>query len=77
MKKHTQVYDEQQELKTDIEIDIPDLWSLLNKDVMANALALSLVLLTVSLCYSTFRQSTTSKVSDNPVQVKVGAYDKP
>lgn len=76
MKKRTQVYTKEQELITDINIDNPDFWSLLNKDNMTNALAISIVILVISLCYSAIRQPTTSRVSDNPVQVKVGAYDK-
>jgi hypothetical protein len=42
---------------------------------MTNALAISIVILVISLSYSAIRQPTASRVSDNPVQ-KVGAYDK-
>lgn len=77
MKKKTQVYNKQQELITDINIEEPSFWSLVNKDNMTNALAISLVILVISFAYSVIRQPTTSRVSDNPVQVKVGAYDKP
>jgi hypothetical protein len=78
VKKKTQVYDKQNNLITDIDIEVPDIWTLLNRNNMSNALAFSLVTLVVSLCYSTFRQpATTSSVSDNPVQLKVGNYDKP
>lgn len=75
MKKKTQVYNKQQELITDVEVDIPDIWTFLNKDNMTNALAISLVILVISLAYSVIRQPT-SRVSDYPVQVKVGEYDK-
>jgi len=75
VKKRIQVYNKQQELTTDINIDNPDFWSLLNKDNMTNALAISIVILVISFCYSGIRQPTASRVSDNPVQ-KVGAYDK-
>ena len=77
MKKRTQVYNQKQDLITDINVEDPNFWTLLNKDNMANALAISLVILVISLCYSAVRQPTTSAVSDNPVQIKVGAYDKP
>lgn len=81
MRKHTQVYNKQQELITDINIEEPSFWSLLNKDNMTNALAVSLVILVISLAYSVIRQPTTeiitpSKVSDSPVEIKVGEYDK-
>ncbi len=81
MKKHTQVYNKQQELITDINIEEPSFWSLLNKDNMTNALAISLVILVISLAYSVIRQPTTeiitpSKVFDSPVEIKVGEYDK-
>lgn len=81
MRKHTQVYNKQQELITDINIEEPSFWSLLNKDNMTNALAVSLVILVISLAYSVIRQQTTeiitpSKVSDSPVEIKVGEYDK-
>jgi len=75
VKKRTQVYTKEQELITDINIDNPNFWSLLNKDNMTNALAISIVILVISLSYSAIRQPTASRVSDNPVQ-KVGAYDK-
>jgi hypothetical protein len=75
MKKHTQVYTQEQDLITDIKIEDPNIWTLLNKDNMTNALAFSLVILVISLCYSAVRQPTTSAVSDNPVQLKVGEYD--
>lgn len=77
MKKRTQVYNQKQDLITDINVEDPNFWTLLNKDNMTNALAISVVILVISLCYSAIRQPTTSKVSDNPVQIKVGAYDKP
>ena len=77
MKKRTQVYNQKQDLITDINVEDPNFWTLLNKDNMTNALAFSLVILVISLCYSAVRQPTTSAVSDNPVQIKVGAYDKP
>lgn len=85
MKKHTQVYDRESNLITDINIEEPSFWSLLNKDNMTNALAISLVILVISLAYSVIRQvirqPTTeivspSKVSDSPVEIKVGEYDK-
>lgn len=81
MKKHTQVYDRESNLTTDINIEEPSFWSLLNKDNMTNALAISLVILVISLAYSVIRQPTTeivspSKVSDSPVEIKVGEYDK-
>lgn len=81
MKKHTQVYDRESNLITDINIEEPSFWSLLNKDNMTNALAISLVILVISLAYSVIRKPTTdiiapSKVSDSPVEVKVGEYDK-
>lgn len=76
MKKHTQVYNKEQELITDINIEEPSFWSLANKDNMTNALAISLVILVISFAYSVIRQPT-SRVSDYPVQVKVGEYDKP
>ena len=71
MKKHTQVYDKQNNLVTDINLEDPNIWTLLNKDNMTNALALSLVILIISLCYSAIRQPTRSAVSNNPVQIKV------
>lgn len=77
MKEHTQVYDKENNLITDINIENPNIWTLLNKDNMTNALAASLLILVISLCYSVIRQPTTSRVSESPVQVKVGAYDKP
>lgn len=77
MKKRTQVYNQKQDLITDINVEDPNFWTLLNKDNMTNALAISVVILVISLCYSAVRQPTTSAVSDNPVQIKVGAYDKP
>lgn len=77
MKKHTQVYDKENNLITDINVENPNIWTLLNKDNMTNALAASLLILVISLCYSTIRQPTISRVSESPVQVKVGAYDKP
>ena len=77
MKKKTQVYNKQQELITDINIEEPSFWSLVNKDNMTNALAISLVILVISFAYSVIRQPATSRVSDYPVQVKVGEYDKP
>lgn len=81
MKKRTQVYDRESNLITDINIEEPSFWSLLNKDNMTNALAISLVILVISLAYSVIRQPTTeivspSKVSDSPVEIKVGEYDK-
>lgn len=81
MRKHTQVYNKEQELITDINIEEPNFWSLLNKDNMTNALAISLVVLVVSFAYFVIRQPTTrtitpSKVSDIPVEIKVGEYDK-
>lgn len=81
MKKRTQVYDRESNLTTDINIEEPSFWSLLNKDNMTNALAISLVILVISLAYSVIRQPTTeivspSKVSDSPVEIKVGEYDK-
>lgn len=76
MKKHTQVYDKENNLITDINIENPNIWTLLNKDNMTNALAASLLILVISLCYSAIRQSTTSRVSESPVQVKVGEYGK-
>ena len=81
MKKRTQVYNREQELVTDINIEEPNFWSLLNKDNMTNALAVSLVILVVSVAYSVIRQPTTkiitpSKVSDSPIEIKVGEYDK-
>jgi hypothetical protein len=81
MRKHTQVYDRESNLITDINIEEPNFWTLLNKDNMTNALAISLVVLVVSLAYSVIRQPTTeiitpSKVSDSPVEIKVGEYDK-
>ena len=75
MKKHTQVYNAENLLTEETEIEIPNIWTLLNKDNMTNALAFSLVILVISLCYSAVRQPTTSAVSDNPVQLKVGEYD--
>lgn len=81
MKKHTQVYDRESNLITDINIEEPSFWSLLNKDNMTNALAISLVILVISLAYSVIKKPTTeivspSKVSDSPVEIKVGEYDK-
>ena len=81
MKKHTQVYDRESNLITEINIEEPSFWSLLNKDNMTNALAISLVISVISLAYSVIRQPTTeivspSKVSDSPVEIKVGEYDK-
>lgn len=81
MRKNTQIYNKQQELITDINIEEPSFWTLLNKDNMTNALAVSLVILVVSLAYSLIRQPTTeiiapSKVSDSSVEIKVGEYDK-
>lgn len=81
MKKHTQVYDRESNLITEINIEEPSFWSLLNKDNMTNALAISLVILVISLAYSVIRKPTTeivspSKVSDSPVEIKVGEYDK-
>ena len=76
MKKHTQVYDKENNLITDINIENPNIWTLLNKDNMTNALAASLLILVISLCYSAIRQPTTSRVSKSPVQVKVGEYGK-
>ena len=76
MKKKTQVYNKQQELITDINIEEPSFWSLVNKDNMTNALAISLVILVISLAYSVIRQPATSRASEYPVQIKVGEYDK-
>ena len=75
MKKRTQVYDKENNLVTDINIEDPNIWTLLNRDNMTNALAVSIVILVVSLAYSAIRQPTSSRVSDSPVQIKVGAYD--
>lgn len=81
MRKNTQVYDRENNLITDINIEEPSFWTLLNKDNMTNALAVSLVILVVSVAYSLIKQPTTeiitpSKVSDSPVGIKVGEYDK-
>lgn len=75
MKKHTQVYDKENNLIKDINIENPNIWTLLNKDNMTNALAASLLILVISLCYSAIRQpQPTSNISDNPVETKVGEY---
>jgi hypothetical protein len=76
MKKFSKKYNDDLLISHD-EVDIPNIWTLLNRDNMSNALAISLILIAVSLCYSAFKQPTISRVSDNPVQLKVGVYDKP
>lgn len=72
MKKHTQLYDKENNLISEVKLEVPNFWTLLNKDNMTNALALSLVLLTISLCYSAMKTG----ISDNPVQIKVGEYGR-
>lgn len=52
-----QTYDKEQNLSTDIDIQIPNIWTLLNKDNMTNALAICLVIFTVSSCFVFIRSS--------------------
>lgn len=77
MKLNKQIYDKENNLTTNIDLQSPNIWTLLNKDNMSNALAISIVILAVTFAYLGINQSTKSRVFDYSEKVKVGTYDKP
>ena len=77
MKKKTiKSYDKETLQPTDIEFSEDDIWSVLTNDKIIHSLAISLILIVVTLCWSTlFSKESNIPFQTNNNQVKVGEYN--